>query len=115
MEIIVADKDKHNASAKITVTNAEDKDRLLKSDQWFGGRRHRVDSFVDISTATLCPTCSYWGHLNIYCPNPDKSRCQLCAGPHTTSNYKCRVHNYRGREGKGAYCVTQLLRLDQEW
>lgn len=46
---ILADEDKHNASVKITVTNAEDKDRLLKNSLWFGGNRHRVDGFVDIS------------------------------------------------------------------
>lgn len=35
---ILADEDKHNPSTKITVTNAEDKGRLVKNGLWFGGK-----------------------------------------------------------------------------
>lgn len=61
MENILVDEDKQKQSAKITVTNAEDKDRLLKSSLLCRDRWHRVDNFVDISLDTLCLISFYWG------------------------------------------------------
>lgn len=57
---ILTDEDKHDVSVKIMVINAEDRDRFLKNGLRFGDKRHRMDSFIDISSDTLCTTCCYW-------------------------------------------------------
>lgn len=71
MRNILTYEDKHNARVKITVTKVKDKERLLKSGLWFAGKRHHLDSFVDINPDTLCLTYCYWKHLTVNCLNAD--------------------------------------------
>lgn len=87
-------------SAKIMVTKQEDKDKLLKKGLRFRGKRYREDSLVIISPDKFCPTWCYWGHITLNCPNVDKSRYQLCAGPQMARKHGCVVTSCRTREGK---------------
>lgn len=53
MENILTNEDKQNASAKITVTNIEHKNKLMKTGIGLRSKRHRVDRFVNISPDAL--------------------------------------------------------------
>lgn len=64
----------------------EDRDSLLQSGLWFGGRMHRVDTFTKISSDIFCTTCWYFGHVTLICSNLDRLIFHLCTNPHTTRN-----------------------------
>lgn len=89
------------ASIKLTLTNQEDKDQIIKYGIWFGGRRHRADNFVEISPNTVCSTSCHWCYITLQCPNVVRLRCQLCKEPHTTMNYKCDLKLCPARAGWG--------------
>jgi hypothetical protein len=47
----------------------------------------RTSEFVDIRPSTQCRNCQKFGHHQRTCRHP--TRCQLCAGQHSTSVHKC--------------------------
>lgn len=100
MTEIIEKVEKQMASVKLTFTSQEEKDRIIKYCIWFGGRRHHANNFIEISPETLCSTCCHCGYITLQCPNVDRLKCQLCAGPHTTRNHKCEVMRCPVRGGR---------------
>jgi len=47
----------------------------------------RTSEFIDIKPSTQCRNCQKFGHHQRICRHP--TRCQLCAGKHSTNLHKC--------------------------
>lgn len=88
MENILANAEKHNASAIIPVMKTGEKDKLLNTSLLFEGMLHRVHSFTEIRSDIICSNYCQWGHITLSCRNADIPQCQICTRPQTTRNHK---------------------------
>lgn len=57
MKAILIDTEKLTATIKITVTNTDDKEKVIKNSILFGRKHLRANSFMEISLDMLCVVC----------------------------------------------------------
>jgi hypothetical protein len=67
------------------------------------GNTHKVEHYDEVDNTTICKSCWKHGHGLHNCPTPDKPRCGICAGDHSTNEHKCKVRACQSSKGRRCY------------